>query len=196
MGGGEPRASFGGGRGGAALSGDAVCGAQRRSSLLVVASNQHVDLRHGFSEVGRLLPADVVGGRVRGQLDAVPKPVELDVLLQVLGLKHSVGRVACDAEQLVRVEMHDLVQVLLEDHDRSAGVLVCTDQGEVLPGEADDAIHGCAKAAREEARDCSCARARRWGEQQGQSSSLTRAGHRARGLQDRRTTHSSAAAPS
>ena len=129
----------GSGRGGCGRPG-ASC-AQRRAGFVVVATKQHVDLRHFLSQVARLLTADVVSRRVRRERNTVAQPVELDVLLQILGLKDGVGRVPRHAEQLVRVEVHDLIQVLLEDHDRAPRILVGRDDGEALAGEADDRVH-------------------------------------------------------
>ena len=136
----------GSGRGGCGRPG-ASC-AQRRASFVVVATKQHVDLRHFLSQVARLLTADVVSRRVRRERNTVAQPVELDVLLQILGLKDGVGRVPRHAEQLVRVEVHDLIQVLLEDHDRAPRILVGRDDGEALAGEADHRVHGSAGRGR------------------------------------------------
>jgi len=132
------------------VGGRAGGGAQRRAGRLVVAAEQHVDLGHALPKIGRLVATDEVGGGVRGERDAVLQPVQLDVLLQVLRLGHAVGRVARDAHQLVRVQVHNLVKVLLEDHDRAAGVLVGRNHRVVTAGEADQAIHrGCSSCRAE-----------------------------------------------
>mmetsp|Transcript_42008 Transcript_42008/g.104524 ORF Transcript_42008/g.104524 Transcript_42008/m.104524 type:complete len:217 (-) Transcript_42008:64-714(-) len=97
---------------------------QRRSSIVIVSAQQHVHDCHSFAQILRLVASHVVGGCMRRQLHPELQSVEVHVLLEVLGLLHRVSRVPSQGQQLVRVELHDLVLLLLEDHDAPARILV------------------------------------------------------------------------
>ena len=109
---------------------------------LIIASHENVDLE-GAARAKRLghLRADKVGSSINTGLKASAEFLKLQVAHHQVAELIPVSLLTSCGENLVLVDLHDLVIIVLQGEDRTVDAGVCTHDDPVLAANAESAIH-------------------------------------------------------